>query len=119
MIIDDARLALSMDPEARRLLRAALDAHDEAFKALRASKEALRAARRQVGTANDDVDATIAGMSAAIKALGAVNSAIGEANDALREAEPWHDAAITAALTANRAAIDLLNYLDKNDQRNN
>ncbi|MBI4263220.1 MAG: hypothetical protein HY657_02490 [Acidobacteria bacterium] len=95
-------LAGSMNPEIQRHIRAVVDAHDEAFRALRTANEALVAAQQEMGAA-------IEGMSGAIRAVGAANDAMGTAGQA-------HDGAIKAALAANRAAIDLLEYLSQNGQ---
>jgi len=42
----------AMDPEAGRYVRALLDAHDEAFRALRAAGEAMNRAIEGMGAAN-------------------------------------------------------------------
>ena len=70
-----------MNPETNRHVRALLDAHDEAFRALRVANEA---------------------MGTAIQAMGTAVQA--------------HDDAISAALTANRAAVDLLEHIARNGQ---
>lgn len=96
-----------MDPEVQRLIRAALDAHDEAFRALRGANDALVAAHADMGTAIGGMDTAIQGMSGAIRAVGGANAGMGTAMRG-------HDDAINAALAANRAAIGLLEYLSKN-----
>jgi hypothetical protein len=74
-----------MDDEARRRhVRAVLDAHDDAFRALRESKSAM----------------------------GEATSAAETASGAMEVALQAHDDAIGAALRANRAALDLLDHLD-------
>lgn len=81
--IESGRLPAPMpiNPDIQRHIRAVLNAHDEAFRVIRAANEALGAAHQEIGTA--------------VKA---------------------HDDAIAAALAANRAAIDLLEYLSGNGQ---
>ena len=78
-----------MNPDLDRQFQALFDAHDEAFRA-------LRAANIEMGTAT---------------------AAIGTANAAMAHAIQAHDEAIQSALAANRAALDLLEQLSSNGQQ--
>lgn len=84
-----------MDPESNRYLRAVLDAHDEAFRALQIAREAMGSAIQSMSTAVQE-------MGTAVQAMGAAGQA--------------QDDAIVAALAANRAAIDLLEHRSRNGQ---
>ena len=71
-----------MNPDLDRQFQALFDAHDEAFRALRAA-----------------------------------NIEMGTANTAMGHAIQTRDEAIQAALSANRAALDLLEHLSRNGQQ--
>jgi outer membrane protein TolC len=73
-----------MTPDFRKQLQAILDAHDDAFRALRAADDA-------VGDGNGALRLMIDAQARTIEA---------------------HRGAIDAALAANRAALDLLNHLE-------
>lgn len=59
---------MPMNPEIHRHIRAALDAHDEAFRAVRAANEALGAAHQEIGTAVKAHDGAITAALAANRA---------------------------------------------------
>ena len=73
-----------MTPDFRRRLQAILDAHDDAFRALGEAKDAVHASTDTLRQMIDVQDRIYAAQTRAID----------------------------AALTANRAAVDLLNQLD-------
>ncbi len=53
----------------------------------------------------------------AFRALRVANTEMGTANAAMGHAIQAHDEAIQAALTANRAAVDLLEHLSSNGRQ--
>src|SRR5262249_50255758 len=96
-----------MDPEGNRYLRAVLDAHDEAFRALQVAREVMGDAIQSTGTAVQSMNTAVQSINTAVQAMGSAVQAMGTAGQS-------QDAPIAAALAANRAAIDLLEHLGRN-----